>query len=227
MIKIKFMLHKLLSKEYIEMYIILLLIFITRLFIIEPYRIPSGSMQPTLLVGDFIFVNKFIYGINIPLTKKKITIKNPEKGDVIIFKKDKKTYIKRLIGLEYDKIVYKNKNLYINNIKIKKKTKYVEEKIKDKEHIKKQILKEYLNPEKEYLIKNYLTNDSAKYNYSNIIVPKNFYFVLGDNRDNSDDSRFWGFVSEKQIKGKAFIIWISIDIKKFDIRWNRLLKYIK
>lgn len=221
------MLHKLLSKEYIEMYIILLLIFITRLFIIEPYRIPSGSMQPTLLVGDFIFVNKFIYGINIPLTKKKITIKNPEKGDVIIFKKDKKTYIKRLIGLEYDKIVYKNKNLYINNIKIKKKTKYVEEKIKDKEHIKKQILKEYLNPEKEYLIKNYLTNDSAKYNYSNIIVPKNFYFVLGDNRDNSDDSRFWGFVSEKQIKGKAFIIWISIDIKKFDIRWNRLLKYIK
>lgn len=221
------MLRKLISKEYVDMYIILILIFITRLFVIEPYRIPSGSMQPTLLIGDFIFVNKFVYGINIPLTEKNIKIKTPQRGDVIIFKKDKKTYIKRLIGLENDKIIYKNKNLYINNIKIKKKKKYTEQKIKEKEYIKKHILKEYLTPEKEYFIKNYLTPDSNKYTYSNIIVPKNCYFVLGDNRDNSDDSRFWGFVNKKQIKGKAFIVWISIDIKNFDIRWNRILNYIK
>lgn len=219
---------KFLSKEYIEIYFILILILIMRLFILEPFRIPSGSMQPTLLIGDFIFVNKFIYGINIPLINKSIHIKKPERGDIIVFKKnDKKNYIKRLIGLDGDKIIYKNKNIYINNIKIKKKIRYTESTTKKNDSIKINIFKEYLNPEKEYMIKNYKNNDTQKYNYSNIIVPKKSYFVLGDNRDNSEDSRFWGFVNEKQIKGKAFIIWISIDTKNFNIRWNRLLKYIK
>ncbi|HIH2763573.1 MAG TPA: signal peptidase I [Candidatus Azoamicus sp.] len=104
---------KILSKEYIEIYIILILILIMRIMILEPFRIPSGSMQPTLLIGDFIFVNKFIYGINIPIINKNITIKNPQRGDIIVFKKnDKKNYIKRLIGIEGDKIIYKNK-IYI------------------------------------------------------------------------------------------------------------------
>ncbi|HIH2762617.1 MAG TPA: signal peptidase I [Candidatus Azoamicus sp. MARI] len=219
---------KFLSKEYIEIYFILILILIMRLLILEPFRIPSGSMQPTLLIGDFIFVNKFIYGIHVPIINKTIKIKNPERGDVIVFKKtDKKHYIKRLIGLNGDKIIYKNKKIYINNIKIKKKIKYKISEIKKKELTKIKFFKEYLNPKKEYTIKIYKLIDTYKYNYSNIIVPKNSYFVLGDNRDNSEDSRFWGFVNQKQIKGKAFIIWLSVDTKNFNIRWNRILKYIK
>lgn len=219
---------KFLSKEYIEIYVILILILIMRIMILEPFRIPSGSMQPTLLIGDFIFVNKFIYGINIPIINKQIKIKQPERGDIMVFKKnDKKNYIKRLIGLDGDKIIYKNKNIYINNIKIKKKIRYKESEIKKKESIKINILKEYLTPKKEYIIKNYAHKDTQNYNYSNIIVPKKSYFLLGDNRDNSEDSRFWGFINEKQIKGKAFIIWLSIDTKNFNIRWNRVLKYIK
>lgn len=218
-----------LSKEYKEIYIIIALIITIRLFILEPFRIPSASMQPTLLIGDFIFVNKFIYGINIPIIKKKINVTHPKRGDLIVFKKsDKKHYIKRLIGIENDKIIYKNKKIYLNNVKIKKIIKGKEKNLKNNHSTTEiKIIKEYLNPKKEYVIKNNSNNTNQKYSYSNVIIPKNSYFLLGDNRDNSEDSRFWGFIKREQIKGKAIIIWFSIDKKKIDIRWNRILKYIK
>ncbi len=214
---------KIFSKDFKSIYITIFLILIIRCFILEPFRIPSGSMQPTILVGDFIFTNKFIYGIKIPIINKKIHINTPEYGDIIVFKKDK-NYIKRIIALTGDKVIYKNKNIYINNKLIKNKYKGSAIKIKKNQIIFKKIYKkEYLNPKKEYYIKIYKNIDNSKYTYDNITVPDSSYFVLGDNRDNSDDSRYWGFVKNENLLGKAIFIWMSIDYKIIDIRWNRFL----
>jgi len=217
------------SKEYQNIFIILVLILSVRCFILEPFRIPSGSMQPTILIGDFIFVNKFLYNLNIPIINKKIKTNKPERGDIIIFKsKNNKNYIKRVIGISDDKIYYTKKKLYINDKLIK--NKYKCKKInfnKNNIIIETHLKKEYLNPKKEYYIQVYNNLNNPKYTYSNIKVPENAYFVLGDNRDNSEDSRFWGFVEEKNIIGKALIIWMSVDYKIIDIRWNRFLKVIK
>ena len=214
-------------KDFIEIIISLIIILIIRYTFIEPFRIPSESMKPTLLIGDFIFVNKFIYGINIPIINKKIYINTPEKGDIIVFKHDNKHYIKRLIGTPTDIVIYKNKKIYINNICIKKK--YINDKIyiSNLNNIHEAInIKEYLNPKKEYHIKN-INNQNTKNDFLKIIIPLKSYFVLGDNRDNSEDSRSWGFVTKNKIKGKAFLIWFSININKIDIRWNRLFTQIK
>lgn len=216
-------------KEYIHLCIILSLIIIIRIFIVTPYRIPSGSMQPTILVGDFILVNRFLYGINLPIIKKKIKINNPERGDIIVFRSIyEKNYIKRVIGLPGDSIKYINKRLYINKKLIKNKIKYEKTKInKYFVIIQKQFRKEYLNPKKEHYIQIYKNIKNINYNFANVKVPDNSYFVLGDNRDNSEDSRFWGFVKEKDLLGKAFLIWLSVDYKSFDIRWNRIFKKLK
>ena len=218
----------LLSKEYKNIYLILFLILIIRCFILEPFRIPSGSMKPTILIGDFIFVNKFIYGLNIPIINKKININTPERGDIIVFKKtDNINYIKRVIGVGTDKISYQNKTLHINNRLIK--NKYKGEKINfniNKMMLKINYQKEYLTPKKEYYTQICKNTTNQEYNYSNITLPKNTYFVLGDNRDNSEDSRFWGLVKGNDVIGKAFIIWMSIDYKIIDIRWERLFKFI-
>lgn len=222
-------LKTLISKDYIYIYIIIMLIIIIRCFILEPFRIPSGSMQPTILTGDFIFVNKFVYGIKIPLTRKCIKINTPQRGDIIVFKKDdNKNYIKRVIGIEGDNITYRNKQLYINNkiIKNKFKGKNIDFNT-EKSMLETLCLKEYLTPQKEYYIQKYKNIKNNKYKYSNITVPKSSYFVLGDNRDNSEDSRFWGFVKETDVIGKAYIIWMSIDTKIKDIRWHRISKIVK
>lgn len=217
------------SKDYIHIYIIILLIITLRYFIIEPFRIPSGSMQPTILIGDFIFVNKLVYGIKIPLTNKKIKLNKPKRGDIIVFKKDNATnYIKRVIAIEGDEIIYKNKNIYLNNKLIKNiyKGKNIEF-IQQNMILEIEYFKEHLNPKKEYYIQKYKNIKNNIYTYSEIIIPNNSYFVLGDNRDNSEDSRFWGLVTQKKIIGKAYIIWMSIDTKSKDIRWQRILKLIK
>jgi len=203
---------------------VLLLVFILRSFLFEPFRIPSGSLEPTLLVGDFILVNKFDYGVRLPVLHNKIvTIHEPVRGDIIVFRWPPNTsydFIKRVIGVPGDKISYVNKELLINGVKIPQEllgkrpasddsdgNKTVEERREDLLGVKHHI---YVNP----------ARDSSDYN--NLTVPKGMYFVLGDNRDDSADSRYWGFVSEKNIVGKAVAIWMSWDADKSRVRWNRL-----
>ena len=184
---------------------VLFVVLILRSFFIEPYKIPSGSMIPTLMIGDFILVDKNIYGYKIPLTN--ITLfenENPKRGDVVVFKypEDQSiNYIKRVIGLPGDKILYKNKRLYINDSEyplIK-----VEHSFDPIEIADGHVFIES-NLQKEYMI---LNQSNPPFNFE-YYVPNGTYFVLGDNRDNSNDSRFWGPVPEENLVGKAFYIWM-------------------
>jgi len=217
------------TRENISLYILIILILFIRIFILEPFRIPSGSMQPTILIGDFIFVNKLAYNIHIPFSKNNIHLNTPERGDIVVFKsKNKKNYIKRVIGISGDKINYINKKIYLNGKIIKNKYKAKKFKINNNNiFIELNYRKEFLNPKKEYYIEIYKNVNENNYLFSNIIVPDNSFFVLGDNRDNSEDSRYWGFVNQNDIIGKALIVWMSIDYNLIDIRWNRLFNYLK
>ncbi len=199
---------------------VLLIVLVLRSFIAEPFRIPSGSMMPTLLVGDFILVNKYAYGIRLPVLKTKIiAIGEPQRGDVAVFRYPKNPtddYIKRVIGLPGDHIAYYNKMLYINGKPIEQKTLGQYEGVGSGEimsgaHIKEEIIEELKH---KILIDGNRLNVEGKFT-----VPANHYFVLGDNRDNSNDSRFWGFVPEENLVGKAFMIWLNWDIQGgvFDI----------
>ena len=216
-------------KEFIDyissFFIIFLIVLILRTFLVEPYRIPSGSMKPTLVEGDFILVNKYKYGLRLPITHKKIlSVGQVKRGDIIIFwqESSKKILIKRAIGLPGDHIVYKDQNLYINNNVIDTKDNGV---IADHDlvtHRKKEILSKnvqhdiYVNP-----------NHVRGYPFDNIVVGKDSYFVMGDNRDQSSDSRFWGLVSEKDILGKAFFTWFSFDWEDKAFRFDRICTKIK
>lgn len=214
--------------NYTNIIIVIINILIIRALIIEPFRIPSGSMMPTLLPGDFILVNKFCYDINIPIINKKlIKINKPERGDVIVFiHKNKKKYIKRIIGVEGDKIQYKNKKLTINNIEIKNKKITTNLDIDKNIIIETTMYKELLSPKKEYKIQTH-ENIENYYIDTEIEIPKNSFFVMGDNRDNSEDSRIWGLVNKKDLLGKAIIIWSSIDLENYIIRTDRIIKKIK
>lgn len=206
---------------------ILLIVLFLRSFIAEPFRIPSGSMLPTLLIGDYILVNKYEYGIRLPLTKTKVfEISTPSRGDVVVFRypgNEKINFIKRVIGIPGDKIKYINKKLYVNNIEYKK----------DKQTVH-TFMSEFTRPELDIYSENnsdrsYITlNDNmAPPNDDEFIVPKNKYFVMGDNRDHSSDSRYWGFVPEKNLVGKAFLIWMNFNSKKFNMKFNRIGSSIK
>ncbi len=200
-------------REYIEAFAIaiLLAIFI-RTFIIQAFKIPSGSMLPTLQIGDHLLVNKFIYGIKMPFTGTTlIPIKSPERGDIIVFKYPRDPsvdYIKRVIGLPGETIKIINKRVYINDIAIE-------------------------DPHAHFT-STFISKEPPKDNYSARTIPEGKYFVMGDNRDNSSDSRFWGLVDQKEILGKAFIIYWSWNIDKpllsidrlTSVRWGRLADII-
>lgn len=185
---------------------IILALFI-RAFVVQAFKIPSGSMKPTLQIGDHILVNKFIYGVKIPYTGiTLIDVKEPAHGDIIVFRYPEdpdKDFIKRVIGTPGDIIEIKNKKVYVNNVPIP--DDFVI-------HTRPQILSG-------------LTNHRD--NFGPVTVPADSYFVMGDNRDNSYDSRFWGFVDEKAIKGKAFIIYWSWDSENFGVRWGRISSLLK
>ena len=190
-------------QEYIEAIIIAILIaLVIRTFVIQAFKIPSRSMVPTLLVGDQILVNKFIYGVKIPYLRKTIIpVTNPEKGDIVVFiypNDRSKDFIKRVIGIAGDKIEIKNKRIFIND--------------------------------KEYSDSYGIYSDNLIYpgaiqprdNFGPVTVPQGSLFVMGDNRDESSDSRYWGFVDIKDVEGKAFIIYWSWNHEDNNLRWRRL-----
>ena len=210
---------------------VILLVFVLRSFAVEPFKIPSGSMIPTLEVGDFILVNKFAYGIRLPVINKKIIdIGDPQRGDVMVFRYPEDPsldYIKRVIGVPGDKVAYQNKRLTVNG-----------------KPIETTRIDDYLHPERLYYSRQFvekaggvehriLNDDDAPgfiadasqfqyrenclYNNAGVIctVPAGHYFMMGDNRDNSRDSRYWGFVPEGNIVGKAFLVWFNFgDLKR-------------
>ncbi|UOF93882.1 MAG: signal peptidase I [Bordetella sp.] len=188
---------------------ILLSVFIFRSFIIEPFRIPSGSMLPTLQSGDFILVNKFIYGIRNPINDKQIFhTKQINRGDVIVFRypvNPHVNYVKRVIGLPGEEIIYKtNKQLFVNNILIsndfkgmyyeKDRESFITKYLEKLENIKHEILLDKNNESKIYPIYQFPSIENCHYSHESLYckIPKNHYFTMGDNRDNSSDSRYWG-----------------------------------
>lgn len=213
---------------------VLLLVMFIRSFLFEPFRIPSASMMPTLLDGDFIAVNKFSYGIKNPFTNKNlIDTWAPERGDVVVFKYPANPnidFIKRIIGLPGDKIIYRNKHLFIKPscqnceiIKVKNTL------INNDEFKVKGIAIERLNEQltadiSHDILINPLADSSSQYfvqdgHSGEWVVPEGHYFVMGDNRDNSLDSRFWGFVPFDYLIGKASFIWMSLGYKEDPESW--------
>ena len=188
---------------------VLLAVFVIRSFIVEPFKIPSDSMMPTLINGDFIAVNKFSYGLRLPVFHKTlIKIGGPDRGDVIVFRfpdNPKINYIKRLIGLPGDEVRYENKQLFINGKAIKKefKSDYLYDSTFGLKNAK--LYNESFGSEDHRI----MTMDIYPSQDETFNVPPGHYMAMGDNRDNSSDSRVWGFVPDMYLVGKAFGIWFN------------------
>jgi len=210
---------------------VILAVFVVRSFVVEPFKIPSGSMVPTLLVGDFILVNKFEYGLRLPVTNTKITQGSPlSRGDVVVFRypKDESVdYIKRVIGLPGDTVAYQDKQLTINGQPVPE-TPLPDFFDDERQNYAKQF-EETIGNKKNAILNNpavppfvmgaydYPYRDNCTYNSRGVIckVPPGHYFMMGDNRDNSADSRYWGFVPDNNIVGRAFFIWMNFgDLKR-------------
>jgi signal peptidase I len=200
---------------------VFLIVLVLRSFVMEPFRIPSNSMMPTLLTGDYIVVNKFTYGLRLPvLNYKAIELNAPQRGDVIVFRypeNPKVNYIKRVVGVPGDKLAYINKKVYVNGELAKQQDIGLYEgfgsgagmtgafhKIETLGSIEHDIL---------------IVDDAPNRIIREFEVPEGNYFVLGDNRDRSGDSRFWGYVPDENLVGRAFMIWMSWDS---GIGWQRI-----
>ncbi|NTW07194.1 MAG: signal peptidase I [Syntrophaceae bacterium] len=195
-------------QEYVEAIIVAILIALfLRTFVVQAFKIPSRSMVPTLLVGDHLLVNKFIYGVKVPFLRKTlIPVTDPKRGDIIVFiypKDRSKDFIKRVIGVGGDTIEIKNKKIFLND--------------------------------KEYTDTYGIYSDNVIYpgtiqprdNFGPVTVPRGALFVMGDNRDESADSRYWGFVDLKDVEGKAMIIYWSWNREETNVRWGRLFNLLR
>ncbi|MBE1298785.1 MAG: signal peptidase I [Alteromonadaceae bacterium] len=217
-----------------QIFPVIAFVLVLRSFLYEPFQIPSGSMMPTLLVGDFILVEKFTYGLKDPVVRKQFyDVGKPERGDIVVFKYPEDTnidYIKRVVGLPGDTVIYRNKRLYIKPactdetncpaaqpVPVKKVSSgefmlenmpldEFTESFDDHEH---NILR---NPAMPEFVTRYFIQQNQR--VAQWVVPAGQYFVLGDNRDNSRDSRFWGFVPEENLVGKAVAIWMSFEFER-------------
>jgi len=224
----------------VQMFPVIAFVLVLRSFLYEPFQIPSGSMMPTLLDGDFILVNKFNYGLRDPVARHKFyQVGLPERGDVVVFKypnNPKVDYIKRVIGLPGESIIYRNKSLYIKPICLP-----IDDKCPEFEHVIQNLKEkgEYSNhqqplsrftsvmPNKTHdiLIDTQMPPRIASYflqpgtQVDEFVVPQGHYFVIGDNRDNSLDGRYWGFVPEENLVGEAVAIWMSFDFERDESDW--------
>lgn len=209
---------------------VIITVFLLRSFLFEPFKIPSGSMIPTLLVGDLILVNKFHYGLRLPVINTKITEgTKPKRGDVMVFRyppQPSLDYIKRVVGLPGDTVAYINKRLTINGQVIETTAmpdfldedamryfKQFEEKLGDKPH---RLLNDENRPAFVQVQPNFFGAEGCNYTVEGVTckVPEGHYFMMGDNRDNSLDSRYWGFVPDANIVGKAFFVWMNFSSLK-------------
>jgi signal peptidase I len=203
---------------------VILVVLLLRSFIVEPFQIPSESMMPTLVEGDFILVNKFTYGLRLPvLNNKVVALGEPQRGDVVVFRNPqnpKLDYIKRIVGLPGDRVVYRNKQLYINGVEVPREN--IGDGILGKEiKVPATRYRESLGAvqhEIQILEGVYHLNDQQE---RDMVVPAGNYWVMGDNRDNSADSRVFGFMPEENLVGKAFMIWLNFS------QWRRIGTLIK
>ena len=210
---------------------VIALVFFLRSFLYEPFKIPSSSMVPTLLVGDLILVNKFTYGIRLPVINKKvIDVNNPQRGDVMVFKYPNdmsQDYIKRVVGVPGDTIVYENKRLSVNGKPVAytplddylddESPVYHKQLVENLSGVPHRILNSDNKPGIEVgIVENFPKREACDFSYEKFTctVPEGNYFMMGDNRDHSLDSRYWGFVPDKNIVGKAFFVWMNFSNPK-------------
>jgi signal peptidase I len=212
---------------------IFLIVLLLRSFLIEPFRIPSGSMMPNLLIGDFILVNKFSYGIRLPVLNTKIfEVGEPQRGDVMVFRYPEDPsipFIKRVVGIPGDIIEYHNLNkmIYINGELVKQEPIGIYQGVgKGSDMTGRREQLEFL-PGAEHTILLANSNTIPQKMIEQWVIPPHQYFVFGDNRDNSRDSRVWGMVPEENLVGKAFLIWMNWDLSNGGINWERLGMRIK
>jgi len=210
---------------------VILAVFVLRSFLFEPFKIPSGSMIPTLLVGDLILVNKFTYGLRLPVLHTRLTEGTaPKRGDVMVFRYPPKPtldYIKRVVGVPGDEVAYLNKQLTINGQPVPttrlpdyfdpdamRYFRQYQEKLGEKAH---RLLTDDERPAFIPGAEDFPAKENCRYSVEGVVckVPEGHYFMMGDNRDNSLDSRYWGFVPDRNIVGKAFLIWMNFgDLKR-------------
>ena len=187
---------------------VILLVLLLRSFLAEPFRIPSGSMRPTLLEGDFILVNKFTYGLRDPVLHFKfLDLGAPRRGDVVVFRyplDPTKDFIKRVIGLPGDRITYRNKVLTVNGVAMPQSSDGVYTSGGPRPGVQYRFLEE-IGPVQHHI----LVDQARPAEDIEVEVPEGHYFMMGDNRDGSDDSRRWGMVPERNLVGRAFFIWMS------------------
>ncbi|KAA3623686.1 MAG: signal peptidase I [Proteobacteria bacterium] len=203
---------------------VILLVFVLRSFVVEPFRIPSGSMYPTLNIGDFILVNKFHYGVRLPVINNKIIdVDEPERGEVMVFRYPHDpdvNFIKRVVGVPGDLIRYENKRIYVNGemVDLQPNGTYLLPQ-DDGRRTETDLFQESLGDSTHFI----LNDPSRRSRGMEVRVPEGSYFMMGDNRDHSNDSRFWGFVPEENIVGRAFFIWFSWDsVNGGGVNWGRI-----
>lgn len=210
-----------------SMFPVFFIVLLIRSFVVEPYRIPSPSMVPTLQVGDFLMVNKFAYGLKLPLWDfKLLEIGKPERGDIVVFHypvNPHMYYIKRVIGVPGDIISYENKELTINGQSMDQK---LMKRLVQENGTSSDLVTEYREKLGNVEHSIFRMPSRGAMNFYRLEVPAGSYFVMGDNRDDSADSRYFGFVPEALIVGKPILIFFSINMPEKDVRWSRFGQWV-
>ncbi len=231
--------NRIIFREYFESLLVAIIIaLVLRFFVISAYKIPTGSMTPTLKVGDFVFAYKLNYGVTIPFSGgERIAGRMPLRGDVVVFRfpgHENTSYVKRVVGLPGDHIQIKNKKLFVNGIQAQ----YVPASpdiigdLPSKEYYS--VYNEESYGSTHFIIYNQTQKSSESADFGPVIVPPKNVFVLGDNRDSSDDSRYWGSVPVKNIEGQVVLVWLSLDwLNRWgtdqmpQVRWDRVFQAVR